>query len=323
LGYRLQARRGDAEGRVVRRLTASYLAVFSAVIASLSVVVFFLIERNYRDLMEPVLSTAEGAAAFVHYERGVGGTILLIDAALVLAVGFASYALARAAVQPLVLARLREERFAADIAHELRTPLSVIASVAQASREETDGPAREAFVTITRRALEAGELISDLLTLARGDGKDVLDLEPADFGALVARAAHDFDGAHGNVTLQSDFGSAIVDGDERRLLQLARNLFANAFRYARSRVVASVRSADGWATLTVEDDGPGVPDALMPQLFGRFAKGAESRGSGLGLAICRWVARSHGGDVTLEGGSRFVARLPLGRYPGVDAVTSR
>jgi signal transduction histidine kinase len=323
LGYRLQARRGDAEGRVVRRLTASYLAVFSAVIASLSVVVFFLIERNYRDLMEPVLSTAEGAAAFVHYERGVGGTMLLIDAALVLAVGFASYALARAAVQPLVLARLREERFAADIAHELRTPLSVIASVAQASREETDGPAREAFVTITRRALEAGELISDLLTLARGDGKDVLDLEPADFGALVARAAHDFDGAHGNVTLQSDFGSAIVDGDERRLLQLARNLFANAFRYARSRVVASVRSADGWATLTVEDDGPGVPDALMPQLFGRFAKGAESRGSGLGLAICRWVARSHGGDVTLEGGSRFVARLPLGRYPGVDAVTSR
>ena len=323
MGYRLQARRGDAEGRVVRRLTASYLAVFSAVIASLSVVVFFLIERNYRDLMEPVLSTAEGAAAFVHYERGVGGTILLIDAALVLAVGFASYALARAAVQPLVLARLREERFAADIAHELRTPLSVIASVAQASREETDGPAREAFVTITRRALEAGELISDLLTLARGDGKDVLDLEPADFGARVARAAHDFDGAHGNVTLQSDFGSAIVDGDERRLLQLARNLFANAFRYARSRVVASVRSADGWATLTVEDDGPGVPDALMPQLFGRFAKGAESRGSGLGLAICRWVARSHGGDVTLEGGSRFVARLPLGRYPGVDAVTSR
>jgi len=323
LGHRLQARRGDAESRVVRRLTASYLAVFSAVIASLSVVVFFLIERNYRDLMEPVLSTAEGAAAFVHYERGVGGTILLIDAALVLAVGFASYALARAAVQPLVLARLREERFAADIAHELRTPLSVIASVAQASREETDGPAREAFVTITRRALEAGELISDLLTLARGDGKDVLDLEPADFGALVARAAHDFDGAHGNVTLQSDFGSAIVDGDERRLLQLARNLFANAFRYARSRVVASVRSTDGWATLTVEDDGPGVPDALKPQLFGRFAKGAESRGSGLGLAICRWVARSHGGDVTLEGGSRFVARLPLGRYPGVDAGTSR
>jgi signal transduction histidine kinase len=322
LGRRLQARRGDAESRVVRRLTVSYLAVFGAVITILSVVVFFLIERNYRDVMEPVLSTAEGAAAFVHYERGMGGTIVLIDAALMLAVGFASYALARAAVRPLALARAREERFAADIAHELRTPLSVIASVAQAAREDTDGLARDAFVTIARRALEAGELISDLLTLARGDGADVLDLEPADFGALVARAAHDFDGAHTGVALEGDFGSAIVEGDERRLLQLARNLFANAFRYARSRVNASVRAADGWATLTVEDDGPGVPGGLRPRLFQRFAKGAESRGSGLGLAICRWVARSHGGDITLEGGSRFVARLPLGRYRDVDSVRS-
>jgi two-component system OmpR family sensor kinase len=319
LGRRLQARRGDAESRVVRRLTASYLAVFSAVIASLSAIAFFLMERTYRDVMEPVLSTAEGAAAFAHYQRGIGGAILLIDTALVLAVGLASYWLARAAVRPLALARAREERFAADIAHELRTPLSVIASVAQAAREDAGGPAAEALNTIARRALEAGELISDLLTLARGDGADVLDIEPVDFGALVARAAHDFDGAHGGVALESNFGSAIVDGDQRRLLQLARNLFANAFRHARSRVVAGVRASDGWATLTVEDDGPGVPEALKARLFQRFAKGSDSRGSGLGLAICRWVARSHGGDVTLEEGSRFVARVPLGHYPGIDS----
>jgi len=238
----------------------------------------------------------------------------------VLAVGCASYWLARAAVHPLALARAREERFAADIAHELRTPLGVIASVAQAARDDAAGPAREALSTIARRALEAGELISDLLTLARGDGADVLDLEPADFGALAARAAHDFDGAHDGIALEGDFGSAIVDGDERRLLQLARNMFANAFRHARTKVVASVRAADGWATLTVEDDGPGVPEALKPRLFQRFAKGSDSRGSGLGLAICRWVARSHGGDVTLEGGSRFAARVPLGRYPDVDST---
>jgi len=109
--------------------------------------------------------------------------------------------------------------------------------------------------------------------------------------------------------------SAIIDGDERRLAQLLRNLLDNALRYARTRIDVAVRVEDGAALVLVGDDGPGVPAALRPRVFERFAKDPESDGSGLGLAICRWVARSHGGDIAIGQGSTFAVRLPLGAYP--------
>jgi two-component system OmpR family sensor kinase len=161
--------------------------------------------------------------------------------------------------------------------------------------------------------LRAGALLGDLLTLARRGGGDVLQLEPVDLAGIAARVARDVE--RGPIVLDLQLGSAIVEGDERRLEQLVRNLLANALRHARSRVTLRVAAVDGEALLQVEDDGPGVPAALLPNLFERFAKGAGSDGSGLGLAICRWVARAHGGDVLHDGGSHFRARIPLGHYP--------
>jgi signal transduction histidine kinase len=300
-------------------LTASYLAIFVAVIATLSIVAFVYVDRSARDALQPLLSTPEGAATLARYERARALSFLLIDAGLALGVGVASFALARTAVRPLALAREREERFAADVAHELRTPLSVIASVAQAARDGArSNEERAAFATIARRALESGELISDLLTLARKGGTDVLDTEPVDLSAIAQRVARELASVRPDVVVETHLASAIVDGDERRLAQLSRNLIANAIRYARSRVDVAVTTVDGrWAQLSVEDDGSGVAAEMRAHLFGRFAKGHDSAGSGLGLAICRWVARAHGGEIALESGSRFVATFPLGRY-GVD-----
>jgi len=316
VGSRLQTRRGDFEGRIVRRLTASYLAIFVAVIVALSVVAFVYVDRSARDALQPLLATPEGAATLARYEKARVLSFLLLDAGLVIGVGLASFAMARAAVRPLALARAREERFAADVAHELRTPLGAIASVAQAARDGATSPEeREAFATIARRALESGELISDLLTLARRGGGDVLDVEPVDLAAIAARAARELATVRVDVAIETQLASAIVEGDERRLAQLSRNLIGNAIRYATSRVDVAVTTLDGrWARLSVEDDGPGVAADVRGRLFERFAKGQDSTGSGLGLAICRWVARSHDGDVYLESGSRFVALLPLGQY---------
>ncbi len=316
MGRGLQTGRGDVESRVVRRLTLSYLAVFVGVIAALSAVAFFLVDRNYRDVMEPALATPEGGAVFARFEQRAAGAILLIDAALVLLVGAASLGLARAAVRPLALARAREEHFAADVAHELRTPLAAIASIAQAARDDAPPAERAAFATIARRALDAGTLIADLLTLARSGGRDVLQVEPVDLAGVVAQVMGEAP-AQG-ITVDVELHSAIVDGDARRLGQLVRNLLANALSHARSQVTLAVEPDSGWATLTVDDDGPGVPVEFASRLFERFAKGPESAGSGLGLAICRWVARSHGGDIAYAGGARFVVRLPLGEYPDAD-----
>jgi signal transduction histidine kinase len=313
LGDRIQTRRGEAEARAARKLTVAYLAIFAGTIAALSLLAFFFVDAAYRDAYEPALGTPAAAAALAHFRRGVAGTIALCDAVLIVGVGLASYALARAAVRPLTLAREREARFAADAAHELRTPLAAIASLAQAAREGTSEERRAALEAIADRALRAGALLGDLLTLARRGDADVLQREPVDLAGIATRVARDTNS--GAVALDVRVASAIVDGDERRLEQLVRNLLANALRHAGSRVSLSVAPDGGSALLRVEDDGPGVSPEVVPRLFERFAKGADSPGSGLGLAICRWVARAHGGEVAYEGGSRFCARLPLGRYP--------
>ena len=269
-------------------------------------------DAAYRDAYEPVLGSAAADAAIAHFRRGVAGSILLCDAMLIVGVGVASFALARAAVRPLTLAREREARFAADAAHELRTPLTAIASVAQAARAGTPEERGAALERQAAPARRTTSLLADLLTLARRGGSDVLQVEPVDLAGVAARVARDTE--TGTLALELRLTSAIVDGDERRLEQLVRNLLSNALRHARARVTLSVAPEGGQALLRVEDDGPGVAADVIPNLFERFAKGAGSEGSGLGLAICRWVVRAHDGEITYEGGSRFRARIPLGPY---------
>jgi two-component system, OmpR family, sensor kinase len=290
------------------------------VIGALSVLAYALIAANYRGTLGPALDTPEGAAALAASLRNVAASIAAIDAALALLVGAASLALARSAVRPLVDAREREARFAADVAHELRTPLGVIASVAQAARAGAPEERSDALTTIGRQALEASALIADLLTLARNPESRALAREPVDLAALATREVRDHEraAAERGVKLTLSAQSAIVDGDERRLRQVLRNLLDNAIRYARTSVAVFVGVEDREGLLVVADDGAGVPASLRGRIFERFVKEADSDGSGLGLAICRWVARSHGGEISLDGGSRFVMRLPLGNYP--DAV---
>jgi signal transduction histidine kinase len=110
---------------------------------------------------------------------------------------------------------------------------------------------------------------------------------------------------------------AVVDGSRDELHRLVLNLMENAVRHtpAGSRVHAAIARRDGDVVLTVEDDGPGVPEDLRDRVFERFVRGNGDRGSssGLGLSIVRAVAESHGGTVTLEDaepGARFVVRLP-------------
>ncbi|MBC5800480.1 MAG: HAMP domain-containing histidine kinase [Candidatus Eremiobacteraeota bacterium] len=318
MGRRLQTdRRIGTEGRVVARLTAAYLAVFVVVIAALSVLAFAFVAGSYRDALAPALDTPEGQRGLARALHAVVAGILLVDAALVIVVGAGSYALARAAVHPLMAAREREERFAADAAHELRTPLAAIASVAQAARTQQAPEQDMALQTITERALEAGTLVGDLLTLARNEVAEALIREPIDVAAIVSQVVRDTREAAEarGVALQFDGRSALVEGDQRRIVQLVRNLLENALRHASTRITVRVEPEGHDVRISVWDDGSGVPSGLRSRLFERFAKGPESTGSGLGLAICRWVARSHGGEIALEGTSCFVTRLPLGDYP--------
>ncbi|MBV8645698.1 MAG: HAMP domain-containing histidine kinase [Candidatus Eremiobacteraeota bacterium] len=290
--------------RVVARLCASYLAILALVLLLLDGLAFWWLAGREHDLLEPLLTTDVGRATYDAQLRKDALGLALLDLPLLLAAGAASYGLAVVSVRPLVEAREREARFAAEAAHELRTPLARIASLAQTAQDAG------ALAQIAAIAIDASGTISDLLSLVREEHVAPKLSEPVDLGAL-ARAAVDSarrDGVQYDVVAGEE---CWVEGDERRLRRLADNLLDNAGRHARASVRVRVEPDGERIVLSVEDDGPGVPEPLRERIFERFVRGDDDdRGSGLGLAICRAIARAHGGDVVLEARSRFVARLP-------------
>ena len=302
---------------MILRAALFYLGIFICVLVALNAGAYAFMAREYASLLAPVLATSEGAAAMTTALRRVVVTLLALDVPLIVVVALAAYALARATIAPLEAARERERIFAADAAHELRSPLATISAIAQAARGTAPGEARDAFEAITRSALEASAVVTDLLTLARNPGRRALQCEPVDLGAVVAGTSREIEpiAAARGIRLVSSAASAIVDGDERRLRELARNLLDNAIRHARASVSIVSRTQGRRCEIVVEDDGQGVPGPERERIFERFYRHAnDGAGTGLGLAIARWIARAHDGTVSVEdaasGGARFVAAIP-------------
>jgi signal transduction histidine kinase len=302
---------------LIARTAALYLCVFVCVLAALSIGAYEFVAREYASLLAPALSTPEGAGALRTAMHRVAVTIAEIDAPLVIVVAIASYFLARTAIAPLAAARQRERRFSADAAHELRSPLTAIAAVAQAARAGATEQSRASFEAIARSALEASAVVTDLLTLARDPARRALQCEPVDLAAIVTLASRDTQPLADarNVRLDVAPGSAIVDGDERRLRELSVNLLDNAIRHARRGVRISSRRAGRLCEIVVEDDGDGIPPSERERVFERFYRRSnDGSGTGLGLPIVRWIASAHGGAVEIDrssdGGARFVAAFP-------------
>lgn len=207
----------------------------------------------------------------------------------------------------LSAAASRERQFVADVAHELRSPLTALHTQLEVARGFDD----ESRAELLAGALEDSErlvtLVDDLLTLARmeSDVRDAAD--PVDIGELA-----------GVVTSQP----CVVLGNRAALARAIDNLIANANRHARSQVVVTVeRSSPADVEVRVDDDGLGVPVTERQRVFERFvrlddARARDDGGTGLGLSIVRATARAHGGSVRVDdsplGGARFVLTLPAG-----------
>lgn len=223
-------------------------------------------------------------------------------------------------------------QFVADASHELRTPLASIRGYAELSRRETD-PVPEgishALTRIDSESERMAHLVEDLLLLARLDAGRELAHEPVDLTMLVIDAVSDAHAAGPEHTWQLDLPEEAVEtvGDSARLTQVVVNLLANARTHtpAGTTVVARVRAEGGHAVLTVTDDGPGIPEELLPRIFTRFARGDEARArvaangtptpsTGLGLSIVDAVVAAHRGSVDVQsrpGRTVFTVRLPL------------
>lgn len=224
-----------------------------------------------------------------------------------------------------------EERlrgFAADASHELRTPVASIRGHAELALLHP-GPVPHKVVRALERieaeAARMGEMVDDLLLLARLDAGRPLERLPVDLTRLVLDAVTDAQaaGPGHRWMLELSEEPVMVTGDGHRLHQVLANLLANARLHTPvgSTVTISLETDDGTAVLKVHDDGPGVAADVRPKVFQRFTRADRRRtegaggGAGLGLSIVAAVAEAHGGSVTLEGGpasTTFTVRLPTG-----------
>ncbi len=201
----------------------------------------------------------------------------------------------------------QRRNFMADVTHELRTPLSVIRGQAEAI---ADGvyPADPAHLAPILDATETlDRLVDDLRTLVETDaGNLVLHKEPTDIGALVHDTVESFhpQAESKGVTLAADVANKIpmIEVDPARIRQVTGNLLSNAIRHTPSggSVKVEVRLEINQLTITCTDTGEGIPPDLLPHVFERFTKGANSTGSGLGLAIANDIIRAHGGKLDIS-----------------------
>ncbi len=231
-----------------------------------------------------------------------------------------------------MLARLQDtfetqRRFTADASHELRTPVTAISGHASYLLRRTDpSPDQVEPLTIIRsEAQRMSKLVNDLLELARADAGLTVKREPMNLVEIVEGVERELAPLATNADLTASSPQPLleVSGDAARLKQVVQNLVQNALNAGSSVVSVSLLREGEWARLEVLDNGPGIPEAALPNLFERFyrvdgARSTRGNGSGLGLAIVKWIVEQHEGTVAVESkvgeGTVFTVMLPvLGR----------
>lgn len=211
------------------------------------------------------------------------------------------------------------ERFAADAAHELRSPLTGIRAAVEL-RAGGDELLTDAIDELDR----ANRLIDDLLLLARSEASPAASAE-VDLDDLIRHDVATARTAFPAVTFETELVPARLRGDPDRLRRVIANLTENAADHCRHRVSVTLAGDGPSWRLLIDDDGPGIPEADRQRVFERFARVDESRtrstgGSGLGLALVAEIVGDHGGTVTVTasplGGARLEVVLPRDEVGG-------
>ena len=208
-----------------------------------------------------------------------------------------------------------------DVAHELRTPLSVMRSDLEAIQDGVYEPSDDVLASLHEETMVLGRLVDDLQALAQAEaGQLRLERQPTDLGPLLRGMLPGFECSTGQgpaLCLELAPDLTPVSIDRHRVRQVVANLVSNALRHAAgsTRVVVSAVPQGDRVRVTVADDGPGIPPEDLPHVFDRFWRGSRiGQGSGLGLAIARELVLAHGTDIWAEStpgqGTAFHFTLP-------------
>jgi heavy metal sensor kinase len=224
-----------------------------------------------------------------------------------------------------------QQRFVADVSHELRSPLTAIRGNLDLLRRgaANDPQARQqALAAIDSESERMQRLVADLLLLARSDEGIKLQTQAVELDTLLLDVYRQARLMAGGVKVcMGNEDQAQIVGDPDRLKQLLLNLVDNAIKYtpAGGEVKLSLERDTQWVRVTVSDNGMGIPAEDLPKIFDRFYRVDKARardnsngsigGTGLGLAIVKWIAEAHGGRIEVKSevgkGSTFTLWLPL------------
>ncbi len=223
----------------------------------------------------------------------------------------------------------REARFAADVSHELRSPLTAVSAaleIIDRRREQLPPQVIDAFTVLAEKVATFQQTVLDLLEISRLDaGTASLSADSINIEQFISRllALHDAEDA---TMVIEDAAPISFTGDRLRLAQALGNIMDNARRYAGglTRITVMVPQM-GELRFLLDDGGQGVPIEERDAIFGRFARGeagvaaGSTSGTGLGLALAVEHIRLHGGRVWVEdspeGGARFVVEVPMAAAP--------
>ena len=231
-------------------------------------------------------------------------------------------------VSQLVQRLERDARFASDVSHELRSPLTTLAttaSVLQQHREDLSAAGQESLDLLVADLSIFQSLVDDLLEMSRSDAAVPLVREVISATELVNQSVRSAARRLGidepPVEIAEGVGDPMVLVDRRRFERVITNLIDNAHRYAEGAVALRIEVQGTQLALNVDDAGAGVPGDEHEQVFERFFRGRAAhdrgiaRGTGLGLALVRDHVRAFGGSITVsespEGGARFQILLPI------------
>lgn len=315
--------------RARRRLTLLYIALFALILIAFSVVFFLVIatilQPNF-DLAPDVSDQAVDAAYRATLEQ-IGTALVVADVVVVALVGGAAWLLSARTLRPIREAHDRQRRFVADASHEMRSPLAVIRSAADAALTGEADPEelRRALGVVSDASAHLARVSGDLLVLARSDdGLVEPRRDPVDVSVIVAEVVEADQVARGagRRTALDLAPDLVVLGDADEIGRIVANLLDNAYRYggAGVHVRVSTHGTARTAVVEVRDDGPGIAQADQERIFEPFRRGRSdataSDGSGLGLAIAASLARRHGGTLTVESrpGAGSTFRLSLPRF---------
>jgi len=214
----------------------------------------------------------------------------------------------------------------ADIAHDLRNPLTVIGGYVESMQDGVLKPTPERLDAIQAEVQHLQKLVEDLRTLSQADaGELILNRETVPVAGLLERAAQSYRplAEKQGVTLliEAEDGLPDIQADPERMVRVLGNLLSNALRYtpAEGRITLRARATKpGCVMLSVVDNGLGIPAEALPYIFDRLYRGDPARSrsdeSGLGLAIARSIVEAHGGSIAAEStpgaGTTITIRLP-------------